>query len=287
MPTRAPPLLRKTPYRSARGVPPPRMSKRQKFSKFILSKKSNIMFIVIGAILMLVTFMPFYVFELPNHSPNSVLKESLKAGTISSKKNDYGEADSGFNVNTLDSKGIRHSVHLDSGSIHHRSINNNSEKDSLNHNHSRDRSIEADDHADGLTRQKDANHHVARKEKSTPIDGATQGTLSLCEDTLDVSDLVYWNSPQGKRDLEFVSPFSDVDDETKYVSFEFDRGGWNNIRMSMEIVFVFAAATGRTIVLPPEMPLYLLSVSVIFYFMLWKKLIHFTNNIDRSCIFLK
>ena len=36
------------------------------------------------------------------------------------------------------------------------------------------------------------------------------------------------------------------------------RTGWNNVRMSMEIIFVIAAATGRTLVLPPKAPLYLL-----------------------------
>jgi hypothetical protein len=49
--------------------------------------------------------------------------------------------------------------------------------------------------------------------------------------------------------------------DTKYISFSPDRGGWNNIRMSMEIIFVIAAASGRTLVLPPEQPLYLLHVS--------------------------
>jgi hypothetical protein len=36
-------------------------------------------------------------------------------------------------------------------------------------------------------------------------------------------------------------------------------GGWNNIRMQMELVLVFAAATGRTLVLPPDQPMYLLN----------------------------
>ena len=43
------------------------------------------------------------------------------------------------------------------------------------------------------------------------------------------------------------------------MTFEPDQGGWNNIRMQMETVFVFAAATGRTLVLPPEQPMYLLN----------------------------
>ena len=34
------------------------------------------------------------------------------------------------------------------------------------------------------------------------------------------------------------------------------------VRMSMEIIFVFAAITGRTLVLPPKEPLYRLSVSI-------------------------
>lgn len=45
----------------------------------------------------------------------------------------------------------------------------------------------------------------------------------------------------------------------QYVTFEPDHGGWNNIRMSMEVVLVFAFVTGRTLVLPPEQPMYLLN----------------------------
>jgi hypothetical protein len=49
--------------------------------------------------------------------------------------------------------------------------------------------------------------------------------------------------------------------EEKYITFSVDRGGWNNVRMSMEIIFVIAAVTGRTLVLPPKEPLYRLRVS--------------------------
>ena len=36
-------------------------------------------------------------------------------------------------------------------------------------------------------------------------------------------------------------------------------GGWNNVRMAMETVLVAAHAMGRTLVLPPEHDMYLLS----------------------------
>jgi len=76
-----------------------------------------------------------------------------------------------------------------------------------------------------------------------------------------MDELAYWNEPQGESDISFKSPFapSEQPNQRRYVTFEPDRGGWNNIRMSLEIVIVFAAATGRTLVLPPDTPFYLLS----------------------------
>lgn len=47
----------------------------------------------------------------------------------------------------------------------------------------------------------------------------------------------------------------------KYLSFEYDNGGWNNVRMSLECLLVVAHAMGRTLVIPPQQHLYLLGQS--------------------------
>lgn len=75
---------------------------------------------------------------------------------------------------------------------------------------------------------------------------------------VNVDDLVYWNDPQSSYDQHFRSPFLPYDKEERFLTFEPDSGGWNNIRMSLEILMVFAAVTGRTLVLPPNEPMYLL-----------------------------
>jgi len=107
---------------------------------------------------------------------------------------------------------------------------------------------------------------AGRSMEETPALKGAQRAHIECE--VNVDSLAYWNDPQGDRDRDFVSPFDyrkgsgggdDDDTKEKYISFTPDRGGWNNVRMSMEIIFVIAAATGRTLVLPPKEPLYLLN----------------------------
>jgi hypothetical protein len=46
---------------------------------------------------------------------------------------------------------------------------------------------------------------------------------------------------------------------SKFVVFQPDLGGWNNIRMALEVVILFALLTQRVLVLPPDAVLYLLS----------------------------
>jgi len=65
-------------------------------------------------------------------------------------------------------------------------------------------------------------------------------------------EMVYWQDIPS--DTHFVSPFraKHGKEEKRYLTFEPDGGGWNNIRMAMETVVGLAIAMGRTLVLPPE-----------------------------------
>ena len=69
--------------------------------------------------------------------------------------------------------------------------------------------------------------------------------------------VTFWKKPT-LQDLNYQTPFATPHRES-YVTFEPDVGGFNNIRMQFELVMVFAAATGRTLVLPPDQPMYLLN----------------------------
>ncbi len=86
--------------------------------------------------------------------------------------------------------------------------------------------------------------------------GAFKGHVT-CDVNVDDS-VVYWNEPQGHRDNAFKTPFSVDSGKPKYLAFSPDGGGFNNIRMSLEIILIIAAALDRTLVLPPEQPMYLL-----------------------------
>lgn len=110
-----------------------------------------------------------------------------------------------------------------------------------------------------------SNQSLARGHSGLPMDqtpaliGAKRGSIQ-CDSDADVDSLAYWNDPQGSRDEAFVSPFrvSSPPGKNKYLTFETDPGGFNNIRMSFENIVVMAAATGRVLVLPPEQDMYLL-----------------------------
>ena len=70
------------------------------------------------------------------------------------------------------------------------------------------------------------------------------------------AEMVYWRDIPS--DSHFASPYANYGASPKYLTFEPDEGGWNNIRMSMETATALAHAMGRILVLPFEQNMYLL-----------------------------
>ena len=68
------------------------------------------------------------------------------------------------------------------------------------------------------------------------------------------SELIYWRNIQ--LDDSFTSPFYDSSNASfhraKYLTFEMDWGGWNNMRIQVENIMVLAHSMGRTLVMPPK-----------------------------------
>ena len=71
--------------------------------------------------------------------------------------------------------------------------------------------------------------------------------------------MVYWRDIAA--DTAYQSPLYDPQSPEKYMTFEPDEGGWNNIRMALETAIALAYSMGRTLVLPPKMKFYLLTQS--------------------------
>jgi hypothetical protein len=108
----------------------------------------------------------------------------------------------------------------------------------------------------GGSKGKDAPHNLSnmKPHRSGKKSSATLlcPTMTSPSDVKNQADMVYWEDlPNDHRPSNIVSP-------NKYVTFEPDHGGWNNIRMSMETMLAFAVATGRTLVIPPKKTMYLL-----------------------------
>jgi GDP-fucose protein O-fucosyltransferase len=83
-----------------------------------------------------------------------------------------------------------------------------------------------------------------------------------------IHEMIYWyNIPSDSNyymhpSKGFSKTTTEVDDdddsEERYLTFEPDEGGWNNIRMALETSIAMAISMRRTLVLPPDMKYYLL-----------------------------
>lgn len=94
-------------------------------------------------------------------------------------------------------------------------------------------------------------------ELDTSVNTLRLGDL-FCNGQSTISEVVYWKKIPG--DISFESPLTPHHGEhhEKFITFEYDHGGWNNIRMGLECLIVVAHAMGRTLVIPPQHHLYLL-----------------------------
>mmetsp|Transcript_23528 Transcript_23528/g.39199 ORF Transcript_23528/g.39199 Transcript_23528/m.39199 type:complete len:733 (+) Transcript_23528:13-2211(+) len=72
--------------------------------------------------------------------------------------------------------------------------------------------------------------------------------------------VVYWDTTTENyiSPLRALSGLSAPLEDRRYILFQPDLGGWNNIRMALEVVILLAHVTGRILVLPPNAVLYLL-----------------------------
>lgn len=83
----------------------------------------------------------------------------------------------------------------------------------------------------------------------TPTCPISHSLLQYWEDTTDC-----YHSPL-RSNSGLQAPLAD----RRYVVFQPDLGGWNNIRMALEVVILFALVSGRVLVMPPDAVLYLLA----------------------------
>lgn len=75
-----------------------------------------------------------------------------------------------------------------------------------------------------------------------------------------INEMIYWyNIPSDTNYyLQLLQQHQDTTEEERYLTFEPDEGGWNNIRMALETTVAMAISMRRTLVLPPDMKYYLL-----------------------------
>jgi len=104
------------------------------------------------------------------------------------------------------------------------------------------------------------NKNDMRKNESNEYDENIERRGELkCNGRLVDSEVIYWKIVPGDDTYESpITPHHGIHHD-RYLTYEYDEGGWNNIRMGMECLMVVAHAMGRTLVVPPKQHLYLLT----------------------------
>ena len=105
---------------------------------------------------------------------------------------------------------------------------------------------------------------LSRLQQNTQQQQAQTGMLQCADhggpnSESEYSEIVYWRDIP--TDASFTSPFYNSQAQeslsasfwkAKYLTFEMDDAGWNNMRLGLESVILLAHATGRTLVMPPK-----------------------------------
>ena len=117
---------------------------------------------------------------------------------------------------------------------------------------------------DGKMIQQQQQHHQVQSKKKTDYDEKGESSqkcrLSFPPQCAINPSVIYWDQ---ETDC-FESPLRNSSGlqapliDRRYVVFQPDLGGWNNIRMALEVAILFAHLTGRILVIPPDAVLYLL-----------------------------
>lgn len=118
-----------------------------------------------------------------------------------------------------------------------------------------------DQNVDRVVKPK-ARDQQQQQQQRSPSDMADEkpGQL-ICNGKRRVTEIVYWKNISSDALYESpVTPHHGVHHD-KYLTFEYDNGGWNNMRMGIECLLVAAHAMGRTFVVPPQQHLYLISMN--------------------------
>ena len=98
-----------------------------------------------------------------------------------------------------------------------------------------------------------------KEEEEEKEDGTEKRGLLVCNKKKVDSEVIYWKRVPGDDKYESpITPHHGIHHD-KYLTYEYDEGGWNNIRMGMECLIVLAHAMGRTLIIPPPQHLYLLN----------------------------
>ena len=117
----------------------------------------------------------------------------------------------------------------------------------------------------GSAVDKPTNNNKQQKQQSDFQSGSTDHQLAglKCQekyggpdDEFAEREMAFWSDIPS--DASYKSPFLEEGEE-RFLTFEPDHGGWNNIRMGMETALVLAHSMGRTLVLPPPQRFYLLN----------------------------